>query len=157
MCDYSLEAVRSRPATVGEKVVLSTFRNTISRGFASPADPGMAVCLIPGQSAVVFDKPPRVNKSAVLGTPPTELGTVEMSQMASFIQVDLRHPFKHHDALRFADGSIVKVSTLPIGLEATVIAVTEGAVKKLLADAAAAVAKTLPEGGLDITREHEHV
>jgi len=117
----------------------------------------VAVCLIPGQSAIMFDKAPVVHRSAVLGSVHAELGTVELSRNASFIQVDLRDPFKHHDSLRFADGSVVKVSTLPLGLEATVTAVTEEAVKKLLDDAAVGAMSSIPEGDNGITRDLESV
>ena len=47
MCDFSLEAVRSRPAKVGDKLTTHTF-NLGTRGFCAPEDQGMAVCLLPG-------------------------------------------------------------------------------------------------------------
>ena len=47
MCDFSLQSVRSRPAKVGDKLVTRDF-GTGTRGFAAAADPGMAVCLLPG-------------------------------------------------------------------------------------------------------------
>ena len=47
MCDFSLEAVRSRPAKVGDKLTTYTF-NWGTRGFCAPEDQGMAVCLLPG-------------------------------------------------------------------------------------------------------------
>jgi len=48
MCDYSLHAVATRPAEVGETIVTTTFRGTSTRGFASEADMSVAVCLLPG-------------------------------------------------------------------------------------------------------------
>ncbi len=48
MCDYSLHAVASRPAKVGETLVTTTFRGTSTRGFASIDEPEVAVCLLPG-------------------------------------------------------------------------------------------------------------
>ncbi len=48
MCDYSLHAVASRPAMVGEKLITTTFRGTSTRGFASEREPAVAVCLLPG-------------------------------------------------------------------------------------------------------------
>src|SRR5258707_1280307 len=39
MCDYSLHAVATRPAQVGETVVTTTFRGTSTRGFASASEP----------------------------------------------------------------------------------------------------------------------
>jgi hypothetical protein len=47
MCDFSLHAVRSRPAKVGDKLTTRLF-NTGTRGFRAPEDEGMAVCLLPG-------------------------------------------------------------------------------------------------------------
>jgi hypothetical protein len=48
MCDYSLHAVASRPAKVGETLITTTFRGTSTRGFAAEAEPEVAVCLLPG-------------------------------------------------------------------------------------------------------------
>ncbi|MGY4312678.1 hypothetical protein ACVWW1_001981 [Bradyrhizobium sp. JR3.5] len=48
MCDYSLHAVASRPAIVGETLITTTFRGTSTRGFASETDPTVAVCMLPG-------------------------------------------------------------------------------------------------------------
>ncbi len=35
MCDYSLHALATRPAKVGETLISTTFRGTSTRGFAS--------------------------------------------------------------------------------------------------------------------------
>jgi hypothetical protein len=48
MCDYSLHAVASRPALVGDQLVSTRFCNTQTRGFAAPQEPNVAVCLLPG-------------------------------------------------------------------------------------------------------------
>src|ERR1700755_834140 len=47
MCDYSLENVASRPATVADRLVSTTFTGTFTRGFAGADDPSTAVCLRP--------------------------------------------------------------------------------------------------------------
>jgi hypothetical protein len=47
-CDYSLHAVTSRPARVGETLVTTSFYGTSTRGFAAKSEPGVAVCLLPG-------------------------------------------------------------------------------------------------------------
>lgn len=39
MCDYSLHAMASRPAKVGETLVTTTFPRTSTRGFAAEANP----------------------------------------------------------------------------------------------------------------------
>jgi len=48
MCDYSLNFVASRPAKVGDRLVSTQFRNSITRGFAAIGEPHVAVCLLPG-------------------------------------------------------------------------------------------------------------
>ena len=48
MCDYSLHAIASRPAKVGEKLVSTEFTGIPSRGFATEAEPKVAICLLPG-------------------------------------------------------------------------------------------------------------
>ena len=47
MCDFSLQAMASRPAVVGETLASTNF-GTGTRGFASPQDCKTAVCLLPG-------------------------------------------------------------------------------------------------------------
>ena len=48
MCDYSLHALATRPAEVGETLITTTFRGTSTRGFASEREPAVAVCMLPG-------------------------------------------------------------------------------------------------------------
>jgi hypothetical protein len=61
MCDYSLHAVASRPAKVGEALITTTFRGTSTRGFASEGEPGVAVCLLPG-TELAFNEEVTVTK-----------------------------------------------------------------------------------------------
>jgi hypothetical protein len=44
MCDYSLEAYRSRPARLGERYETHRFES-YSIGFIAPGDPSTAVCM----------------------------------------------------------------------------------------------------------------
>ena len=37
MCDYSLHHVTSRPAKVGDKLVTTNFKNSVTKGFANQA------------------------------------------------------------------------------------------------------------------------
>ncbi|MEJ1937142.1 AsmA-like C-terminal region-containing protein, partial [Nostoc sp. NIES-2111] len=60
MCDYSLENQVSRPATVGDKLVTSSFQLTPSRGFCAENEAGVAVCLLPG-TELAFAEPVRYN------------------------------------------------------------------------------------------------
>ena len=55
MCDYSLHTVTSRPAKVGDKLVSTEFRNSVTRGFSAVGDPTVAVCLRPG-TEIAFEK-----------------------------------------------------------------------------------------------------
>jgi len=55
MCDYSLDLVASRPAKVDDKLVTTTFQNSMTRGFATIGEPNVAVCLLPG-TEIAFEK-----------------------------------------------------------------------------------------------------
>ena len=116
MCDYSLQNVRSRPARVGDKLTTRDF-GTCTRGFAAPEDAGVAVCLLPG-TELAFS-------SAVTVTHPRFLAGWKVETLghatAIFRQVNKDQPFKHHDALEFADGRIVLLTRLSEGQEATVL------------------------------------
>jgi len=115
MCDYSLHDVASRPAKVGDKLVSTQFPNAITRGFADPAEPRVAVCLMPG-TEVAFEK--EVECDASFRFLPTRKST---HRVARFRQVNLTRPAAHHDALEFPDGKIVLVTDLCEGQSATVL------------------------------------
>jgi hypothetical protein len=55
MCDYSLHHVTSRPAKVGDKLVTTNFKNSVTKGFATAGEPNVAVCLLPG-TEVAFER-----------------------------------------------------------------------------------------------------
>ncbi len=113
MCDYSLHAVASRPAEVGETLVSTRFINGGTVGFASPAEPGVAVCLLPG-TELAFEKNVRYRgtwfKSHALGF-----------NVAKFCKTAPEMPFQHHDALAFPDGSTVLVNSLIKGQRVKVL------------------------------------
>jgi hypothetical protein len=115
MCDYSLHDVASRPAKVGDKLVSTQFPNAITRGFADPAEPRIAVCLMPG-TELAFEK--EVECDASFRFLPTRKST---HRVARFRQVNLNRPAAHHDALEFPDGKIVLVTDLCEGQSATVL------------------------------------
>jgi len=46
MCDYSLHNVASRPAKVSDKLVVTDFANSFTRGFTALGKPDVAVCLL---------------------------------------------------------------------------------------------------------------
>jgi hypothetical protein len=114
MCDYSLEHVASRPATVADRLVVTTFPTTITRGFAAATDPNTAVCLRPG-TEIAFDKAP------VYEHPVTHRQVCAAQPVARFRQIDLHITHMHHDALEFADGTIVPLTRLLPGQRATVL------------------------------------
>ena len=115
MCDYSLHDVASRPAKVGDKLVSTQFPNAITRGFADPTQPRVAVCLLPG-TELAFEK--EVECDASFRFLPTRKST---HKVARFRQVNLNCPAAHHDALEFPDGKIVLVTDLCEGQEVTVL------------------------------------
>jgi len=109
MCDYSLEAVNSRAAKAGDDLVVHTWQ-TGTRGFADPADLETAVCLLPG-TELSFDAP--VSTYTIDADPPFST--------AQFIKVDEEDTRRHHDALKFPDGSTVMLTTLCYGQTAHVL------------------------------------
>ena len=120
MCDYSLHDVASRPAKVGDKLVSTQFPNAITRGFADPAEPRIAVCLMPG-TELAFEK--EVECDASFRFLPTRKST---HRVARFRQVNLNRPAAHHDALEFPDGQLVLVTRLCVGQRATVLQLPAG-------------------------------
>ena len=104
MCDYSLHAVATRPAEVAETFVSTKF-STGTRGFASPDNPKVAVCLRPG-TEIAFENDVQTGGMMFRKC----LG----DRLARFRQIALDKPYQHHDALEFSNGAIVLVS--PISL-----------------------------------------
>ena len=115
MCDYSLHAVASRPAKVGDQLVTTEFPNAITHGFCDPSQPRVAVCLLPG-TELAFEK--EVECDASFRFLPTRKSP---HRVARFRQVNLNRPAAHHDALEFPDGKIVLVTDLCEGQQATVL------------------------------------
>jgi hypothetical protein len=112
MCDYSLHAVATRPAKVAETLVSTKFSTGGTRGFASPDDPKVAVCLRPG-TEIAFEND--VQTGGMMFR--KNIGV----RLARFRQIDLNKPYQHHDALEFSNGAIVLVTNLTAGQRATVL------------------------------------
>jgi hypothetical protein len=112
MCDYSLHLAASRPAELAETLVTTEFFGTRTRGFASPSDLGTAVCLRPG-TEIAFEENAYI-QGALFRWPVKD-------RLARFRQINLDQPTQHHDALEFANGRIVLVTDLVVGLRATVL------------------------------------
>jgi hypothetical protein len=113
MCDYSLHAVASRPAKVGETLVSTSFYGTSTRGFAAKGEPGVAVCLLPG-TELAFEHEVRYNRHW--------LSTKSAGfRVARLCRIEPKAPDQHHDALSFPDGSTVLVNLLSEGQSALVL------------------------------------
>ena len=113
MCDYSLHAVATRPAQVGETLITTTFRGTSTRGFASESDPAVAVCMLPGTELAFAENVKYDNRW---------IWTREISfRVGKFGAIDPDVPHRHHDAIEFPDGTNVLVTLLSEGQRATVL------------------------------------
>jgi hypothetical protein len=113
MCDYSLHAVASRPAKVGETLVSTTFRGTSTRGFASESEPTVAVCLLPGTELAFEDDVKYDSRWFWTKT--------IRSRVAKFNTLERHVPDRHHDAIEFVDGTRVLVTQLREGQHVTVL------------------------------------
>lgn len=121
MCDYSLQQVASRPASVGDKLVTSRFTGAFSQGFASASETKdevgnctTAICVVPG-TEIGFDDD--ITTRAMYGMEekswPYTVGI--------FRQINAHNPYMHHDALELPNGEHVLVNELKLGLGATVL------------------------------------
>ena len=112
MCDYSLHAVASRPAKVGEMLVTTSFSGG-TRGFGAEGEPNAAVCLLPG-TELAFDQNVKHHQSWIW-TKATNF------RVARFRKIDQHSAYRHHDALELPDGNVVLVTHLSSGQRATVL------------------------------------
>jgi hypothetical protein len=115
MCDYSLHHVASRPAKVGDKLVVTEFWRAITRGFAAVGESEVAVCLRLG-TELAFDGDVQYDRALSLFGKARVRHTV-----ARFRQVNMDNPHVHHDALEFPGGETVLVTRLIVGQTATVL------------------------------------
>jgi hypothetical protein len=113
MCDFSLHAVKSRPAKVGDKLTTRKF-DSGTRGFSAPEDINVAVCLRPGTELSFTDEVRRAHL-----WPWSQ--AVTQHKTAIFRQINQHNPVAHHDALEFPDGRIVLLTLLEEGQHATVL------------------------------------
>ena len=123
MCDYSLEHIASRPAAVADRLISTNFHNTITRGFSAAGNLDIAICLRPG-TEIAFDHEPRYEH------PVTHQVCFGPSRVARFRQINIEAPYAHHDALEFADGTVVLVARLIQGQWATVLQLPAAADEK---------------------------
>jgi hypothetical protein len=115
MCDYSLHNVASRATKLGDKLVVTDFAKTITRGFAAVGEPDVALCVLPGTELAFEDNVQYHHAFSRSG-----IARVN-DKVARFRQVDLDNPHVHHDALEFPGGEIVMVTYLVAGQNAIVL------------------------------------
>jgi hypothetical protein len=113
MCDYSLHAMATRPAQVGETLVTTTFRGTSTRGFASEDNLSVAVCMLPGTELAFADDVKYDNRWIWTRSIDSRVG--------KFGKIDPHMPERHHDAIEFPDGNFVLVTQLCEGQRVTVL------------------------------------
>jgi hypothetical protein len=113
MCDFSLHAVRSRPAKVSDKLTTHMF-NLGTSGFCAPEDERTAVCLLPGTEVSFADEVRRAPRF------PWSEGVI-CYKTAIFRQINLHKRATHHDALEFPNGEVVLLTLLEEGQQATVL------------------------------------
>jgi hypothetical protein len=113
MCDYSLHALATRPAKVGETLISTTFRGTSTRGFASESESAVAVCMLPGTELAFEQNVKYDNRWIWTRTTNYRVG--------KFNSIDPHLRERHHDAIEFPDGSYVLVTQLCTGQRATVL------------------------------------
>jgi hypothetical protein len=99
---------------VGDKLVSTSFSNTVTCGFVAVGEPNVAVCLLPG-TELAFDQELQCQGGFGFGLKRLP------HKVARFRQVNQDQPNVHHDALELPDGQIVLVTKLRGGLLATVL------------------------------------
>src|SRR5438093_11818494 len=117
MCDYSLHHVATRPARIEDKLVVTKFNNSITRGFAAVGEPNVAVCLLPG-TEIAFDENVECEPSFGIGILPNK--KIEQ-RLARFRQINIDNAVTHHDALEFPDGQAVLLTPLCVAHRATLL------------------------------------
>ena len=123
MCDYSLHHVATRPAKIEDKLVVTKFQNSITRGFATVGERDVAVCLLPG-TEIAFEQNVECEPSFGIGILPNKkIG----QKLARFRQINMDNAVTHHDALEFPDGQVVMLTRLCEGQRATVLQLPAGA------------------------------
>jgi hypothetical protein len=97
MCDYSLHALATRPAKVGETLISTA----------------VAVCMLPGTELAFEQNVKYDNRWIWTRTSGFSVG--------KFNTIDPHLRERHHDAIEFPDGSYVLVTQLCTGQRATVL------------------------------------
>lgn len=120
MCDYSLHAVASRPAKVGDKLITTQFNNTMTRGFSAADEPRVAVCLLPG-TELAFEVDVHRHYTWLQNLFFSKERWNTGQKVGRFCQINLNNPRTHHDAVEFPDGQTALLTSLRTGQRATVL------------------------------------
>jgi len=120
MCDYSLHAVASRPAKVGDKLITTNFKDTFTHGFSATGEPEVAVCLLPG-TELAFEADAQWDYAWLPSLFFNRGRWTVDHKVGVFRQIDMDNRRTHHDAIEFPDGRIVLLTHLRTGQRATVI------------------------------------
>lgn len=120
MCDYSLHAVASRPAKVGDKLITTQFNYTLTRGFSAVDEPKVAVCLLPG-TELAFDSDVYRHYTWLRSLFFSKERWNTGQKVGRFCQINLNNPGTHHDAVEFPNGQIALLTNLRAGQRATVL------------------------------------
>lgn len=115
MCDYSLHMVAHRPAKVGDKLVSTRFRDSITHGFMAQGEPEVAICVLPG-TELAFDSDVSY-RAQFFSFRHRQIP----HRVARFRNVNEDKPHAFHDALEFPDGQIILLTDLVEGQQATVL------------------------------------
>lgn len=115
MCDYSLQAFKSRSARVGDRLETKRFSSGSTGLIESGGCGDEAVCLLPG-TEVEFAGPIALNAYFV----PDGDGMV-LPRVARFRQINKDCAYAHHDAMEFPNGEQVLVHHMIEGQRLTVL------------------------------------
>ena len=116
MCDYSLEAYRTRPAREGERYVTTRFASG-SIGLAAPGDATIPVC-VPCDTALRLE-----------GIPAEMQARHDLHAVEDAILVHLDRG-AWRDGVRFQNGATMSLQLLPIGIGVTVTGLLENAARR---------------------------
>jgi hypothetical protein len=127
MCDYSLQAFKSRPAVVADALTTKNF-GMGTTGFAAAEDTSVAVCVLPG-TELAFATPVVARTELAFAAPVVarvttfflDCATVYPHQTAIFRQTNKDNMHAHHDCLEFPDGVRVLLTALAEDQKATVL------------------------------------
>ena len=116
MCDYSLEAYRTRPAREGERYVTTRFASG-SIGLAAPGDATIPVCVACDTTLRLESLPAELR----------ERHGLHAIEDAVFVHLD-RGAWR--DGVRFRNGATMSLQLLPVGIGVTVTGLLENAARR---------------------------